>query len=87
MPDPLEEYNGLTAVGKVRSGLSPRDRRKVCVSYMRYCWPPRRYWRHILLGRAEAWAWFRTMNGPAEFKGALSLALFRWYGDHTGFQQ
>ena len=71
--DPLEEYNGLAAITKVRSGLPGRDRLKVCVGLKRYSWPPRRYWHFMILGRAEAGAWFRTMNDPAEFKGARPL--------------
>ena len=56
-----------------------RDPKKVSTSQMRYCWPRREYWAYIILGKREAWAWFRTLNGPAEFKGALSLAIRRWH--------
>ncbi len=79
MPDALEEYNCLAAVTEVRSRLPRRGHRKVYAGLMRYSWPSRGYWQHILLGRAEAWVWFRTLNGPAAFKGALSLAIRRWH--------
>ena len=79
--DPLEEYNGLAAITKVRSGLPRRDHRKVYVGYMRYSWPCRGYWEHIILGEREAYDWVKTLAGPAEFMGAINQAVRRWYRD------